>query len=50
MILMNLHGPKKDDPDFYFEVFAKLVSIWRMRNELHKYKQLLRYQGRRVLQ
>ena len=27
-----------------------LMSIWRMRNELHKYKQLLRYQGSRVLQ
>ena len=33
-----------------FELFWPLMSIWRMRNELHKYKQLLRYQGSRVLQ
>ena len=32
------------------ELFWPLMSIWRMRNELHKYKQLLRYQGSRVLQ
>ena len=33
-----------------FELFWPLMSIWRMRNELHRYKQLLRYQGSRVLQ
>ena len=35
-----------------FELFWPLMSIWRMRNELNKYKQLLRYQGSpsRVLQ
>ena len=33
-----------------FELFWPLMSIWRMRNELHKYKQLLRYQGSRILQ
>ena len=33
-----------------FELFWPLMSIWHMRNELHKYKQLLRYQGSRVLQ
>ena len=33
-----------------FELFWPLMSFWRMRNELHKYKQLLRYQGSRVLQ
>ena len=33
-----------------FELFWPLMSIWRMRNELHKYTQLLRYQGSRVLQ
>ena len=32
-----------------FELFWPLMSIWRMCNELHKYKQLLRYQGSRVL-
>ena len=31
-----------------FELFWPLMSIWRMRNELHKYKQILRYQGSRV--
>ena len=24
MIFVNLYGPNKDDPDFYFDVFAKL--------------------------
>ena len=33
-----------------FELFWPLMSIWRMRNELHKYKQLLRYQGSCALQ
>ena len=27
MILVNLYGPNKDDPDFYFEVFAKLDNL-----------------------
>ena len=28
-----------------FELFWPSMSIWCMRNELHKYKQLLRYKG-----
>ena len=41
---------KKVQKTGIFELFWPLMSIWRMRNEVHKYKQLLRYQGSRVLQ